>query len=214
MSSNDVLARTSFDDMTDEQVALIRQETERVFGDGEFRVTGRLSNTRVDLDVVRRQGQTIATRQYRFGNAGIGDELAIFDTLIFYCATEDGGVDAYRADRSPLETTVRYDRQTSLDQPLDREFIDGDWSEPRDLGTEVIDGRQSRGVEVKWGADDLPRQMWFDVTTGELLRRTDRYEGGDPGANTIFFDYRRPPRIEPPPELETPPCLDDVYPQG
>ena len=209
----DVLANTSFDEMSDDEVELIRSELERVFGDGEFRVSGRLSATRVDLDVVRRQGQTIATRQYRFGTVADDEKLSLFDTIIFYCATADGAVDAYRADRTPLETTARYERQSALAQPFDREFIDGDWSDPRDLGTEVIDGRQARGVQVPWGANDMPRQMWFDAVTGELLRRTDLIEELEASENTIFFE-RRPPRIEPPPELETPPCLDEVYPDG
>jgi hypothetical protein len=210
----DLLESKSFDEMTADEIALVKAEAERVFGDGEFRASGNILGAEIVVDIIRRQGQTIASRQYRFGPTADEDKLGLVETIIFFCPTADGGVDAYRADKAPLETQVRYDRQLADQQPYDKEFSAGDWSQPRDLGFDEVNGRRVHGVEVLWGGTNAPWQMWFDVETAQMLRRNEVTEEEGVADKAYIFDYGRPPRIEPPPELDEPACLDEVYPQG
>ncbi len=207
----DLLEGTSFDDMTQAERDLVRDEATRVFGDAEFRAT---SGGVLAIDIVRRDGTTRATRQFNIGESP-GGALVLQDTRSFFCdAPVEGFLDAYRTTVTPLGTTIGGDRIDVTSQPLDREMSAVDWSQTTDLGYDEVSGRRVHGVEMPFTAlsgSTIPWRMWFDVENGRMLKRGEiRTDGGEA---VYIFDWRSPPKIETTSELGIPPCYDEIYPE-
>lgn len=206
----DLLEEKSFDDMTQAERDLVRDEATRVFADAEFRAT---SIAVLAIDVVRRDATTRATRQYKIGE-GPGGALILQDIRSFYCdAPVEGFLDAYRTTVTPIGTTQGGDRVGTTTQAFDREMTAVDWTQTTDLGYDEILGRRVHGMEVPFatlGGVSMRRQMWFDVENARVLRHGEVTPEGIRGEYT--FDWRKPPRIESTVELGIPPCYAEIYP--
>lgn len=199
----DLLADTSFDDMTAEQREAIADEAERLFADANVRVS---SQQVPGLDIARRDGNTRATVQYRYSDGSPGGVWTLVTTTIFYCEGPDGTVDIYRVDDSGFDSAATYDRKDADSPPFQRVFRGADWSEPKDLGLQVINRVRARGVQLKFrpqeGAAPVDVEHWYSIETGRLIYYNDV---GVDDALGYFFDWREPPAIQIPEELETPP---------
>lgn len=207
----DLLANVSFEEMTPEQLDLVRAETTKAYANAEFRAT---SPAVMGLDVVRRDGHTRATRQYRTTDSPGGDKV-LYQTIVFYCPGPEGFIDLYRADITPLITEVKGDRKPDTSQPFDRDLSGLDWTSRKDLGFDEIDGHRVHGVEMPWWTIDrsrtIPWQVWFDVETAQLrLRRQAGPNDGD--LLRYALDWHAVPKIETVEKLGKPPCYDDIYP--
>ncbi len=209
----DILASVSFEEMTQEQIDLVKTEVTKAFDNAEFRATSPLV---MGLDVVRRDGHTRAVHQYRPVDAP-GGGLMLAETIIFFCPGPEGFVDIFRADFSPLMGNVRGERKPEGTQPLDREISALDWTQRKDLGFDEFQGHRIHGVEMPFRAIEsdstLPWQLWFDVETAQL--RVRREVPSDNNDNFRYeFDWHAIPKIEPTEALGKPPCYDDIYPEG
>lgn len=206
----DVLANVSFEEMTEEQLDLVREEVTKAYDNAEFRATSPLI---MGLDIVRRDGHTRASHQYRIGDGPEGKVLA--ETVIFYCPGPEGLLDIYRADFTPLLTDVRGERKPEGTQPFDREISALDWTQRKDLGFDEMHGRRVHGVEMPYRAMEGDRtltwQVWFDIETAQLRLR--REKPADDNNNFRYeLDWHAVPKIETVPKLGKPPCYDDIYP--
>lgn len=208
----ELLEGTSFDDMTQAERDLVRDEATRVFAEAEFRAT---SIAVLAIDVVRRDGTTHATRQFKIGESP-GGALILQDIRSFYCdSPAEGFLDAYRTTVTPIGTTTGGDRIGTGTQAFDREMTAVDWTQTTDLGYDEVLGRRVHGVEVPFatlGGGSIRREMWFDVETARVLRHGEVTPEGIKGEYT--FDWRKPPRIESTAELGIPPCYAEIYPDA
>lgn len=204
----DLLASTSFEDMTPEQRKAIADDAARQFANGEVRVS---SDQIPGLDIARRDGHTRATRQFRIGDQNPGSELSLITTTIFYCDGPPGTVDIYRVDDSGFEANATYDRKSADSPPFERLFPGADWSAPADLGRNTINGIEVRGVQIKYRpqetADPVDVEHWYDIDTGRLIFYRDAKVDSRFG---YYIDWRVPPPIEVPEEMNTPPCASLV----
>jgi hypothetical protein len=208
-SAADLLAATSFDDMTSEQLALVKAEAERAFANVDLRATSAII---LGIDLLRRDGVTRATRQYSTPLGPDGEPVFSVATT-YYCDSEvEGFIDVFRIRRSVVATVPEGERVQQGTQPFQRVIEGTDWAEAKDLGFEDIRGRRTHGVEVTFVAQDgatTPRQIWLDVETAQMHRRTDILENGQ--EQTYEFDWRKPERIVPDPEIGKPPCYGPFY---
>lgn len=199
----DLLANTSFDDMTPAQRQAIADDAARLFADANVRVS---SEQVTALDVARRGGRTRATIQYRYTDDTPGGAWALTRTIVFYCDGPPGTVDTYRVDDTGFEASATYDRRSEDAPPFQRIFPGADWSEPRDLGLRDINGIRVRGVQIHYRpqATSAPIDVehWYDIETGRLTFYKDVDQDVRLG---YFFDWREPPPFEVPAELTTPP---------
>lgn len=204
----DLLSSKSFEEMTPEELDEVKAEVQRVFDDAEFRVTGPGLD---GIDLVRRNGDTIISRQYATTDAPGGPTP--LEVTTFYCASDDG-VDTYKTRRTSAGTTNDYGRLERDEPPLERILEDTDWIDPRDLGTREIDGRTARGIIMIYVGDAarVPAEAWFDVENARVLKYFWYGPSRKPSYSSNWeFDWRVPPRIEPDPDLETPPCFETAY---
>ncbi|HEY8172668.1 MAG TPA: hypothetical protein VIH21_06245 [Dehalococcoidia bacterium] len=202
----DLLESTSFDDMTDEQLALVKSEAERVFANGEARG----QNALVLADFVRRDGHTVASRQYNYVDAPGGNQV-LNEVTSFYCTSEvPGFVDIFRSRKSVVKTTTEGAREVEGSRTFERTISATDWSNATDLGYDEVDGHRVHGVEVDFATVAGPTlrwQLWLDVETAQLRRYVDMSVPEAP----YTFRWGTVPRIVPEPELGTPPCYAQVY---
>ena len=205
----DLLASTSVEDMTPEQRSAVKAETVRVYGDAQFRVDNPVY---LGVDIVRRNGETLAARQYAQTDAPGG--LTLSETITFFCRNEDGTIERYRAIRSVDQTTAGVDKIEDGQQAMERIIDDLDWTQAKDLGLEEIGGRQARGVELQYDFDatqSFRTQVWFDVENARVLRYVQYDEQGNASPFSNYdFDWRIPPRIEPAANQDVP-CYERVY---
>ena len=207
----DLLESTSFEDMTLEQREAAFEEFTSVLANAEFRMKSPLN---LGIDVVRRDGTTVITRQYGVTEAPGGE--AHTDQTTFYCPGAEGAIDVYQSTRTgPAGTTVSYNRIEAGAQPLERALTSVDLSKVTDLGTMDIGGRSARGVRFVYIVSATERrdtEAWFDIENGRLLSYQQFDSKGIPSVVVDYdFDWRVPPRIEPDPELSMPPCYDEIY---
>lgn len=205
----DLLGATSFDDMTPEQLALVKSEAERAFANVDLRAA---SAAVLAIDVLRRDGTTRASRQYSTPLGPNGEPVLSVSTA-FYCDSEvEGFLDVFRIRRSILATVPEGERIEQGAQPFERTIEATDWTGAADVGFEDIRGRRAHGVQVSYitrSGSAPPRQLWLDAETAQLLRLTDIL---DDGREAVYeFDWRKPERILPDPEIGTPPCYGPLY---
>jgi hypothetical protein len=204
----DLLEDKSFDDMTADELELVKSEATRVYADAEFRASNSFVRA---IDVIRRDGHTVASRQYTIVETP-GGTLANNEITSFYCDSEvEGFIDIYRSRSSIVRTNTEGLREQEGSQAFERIISATDWSDPTDLGYDEIDGRRVHGVEVKFaplsGGEGLGWQLWFDVETAQLLRNVDMNAPGAP----YTLRWGEVPRMVPVEELGTPPCYAQVY---
>lgn len=203
----DLLENTSFDDMTDEELERVRAEVTRVYADTEFRASNRLVRA---IDVIRREGHTVASRQYSLVETPAGT-MANHEITSFYCDSEvDGFVDIFRSRSSVVRTRTEGLRERDGVQAFERVISATDWSEAKDVGFDEVNGRRVHGVEVKFeplAGGLIGWQLWFDVETAQLLRFVDMLAPST--AYTLTF--AEVPRMVPIAELGIPPCYAQVY---
>ncbi len=207
-----LLESTSFDDMTQTERNLVRDEATRVFANAEFRAT---SSAVLAIDVVRRDGETRATRQFTIGESP-GDEPILQDTRSFFChAPVEGFLDAYRTTVTPLNTTIGGDRIEATSQPFDREMSAVGWNQMTDLGYDEVSGRRIHGVEMPFTTRAgliIPWRMWFDVENARMLKRGEINRAGN--EVEYLLDWRSPAKIETTAQLGVPPCYNEIYPEA
>jgi hypothetical protein len=203
----DLLSDGNFESMTPDDLELVQRELARAFADAEFRVRDPLVQV---IDVVRREGHTVATRQFSRAESGTGSPYLV-ERRVFFCPGADGRVDIYRYAASVLATpTPQYDTAPFDQRPMERLVSDIDWTGAKDLGFADIDGRRAHGVLVGFrppaGEGALETEYWIDVENARLLRRRE-----PTGTSDYAFDWRRPPRIETYPQHPQPPCASSIY---
>ena len=206
----DLLASTSFDDMTAEDREHVKAEVNRVYDNADVRITG---PALIALDMARRNGTLRALRQYTVSDSPGGEAPAV--TTTFYCDGPEGAVDTYTLAETFSERTPSYNRIGAGTQPLERMLSATDWSNAKDLGIEDINGRQARGVEMEYVLSEESRYVvraWFDIENARVLKYVQYDDAGkeSPTANYLF-DWRETSRIEAGAELSTPPCYDELY---
>lgn len=203
----DLLEGKSLDDMTPEELALVKSEAERVYANAEVRLS---SKTIPALDIVRRDGRTRISRQYVYTDSP-GGAIVLGEIVAFYCDSNVAGfVDVYKSRTRLGTTTTEPGRIESGAQPFDEVLSATDWTAAKDLGFEEIEGRRAHRFEVQrtlQSGSQVAWQLWLDVETAQLLRSAD---GAAPD-NPYTLDWRKPAKIIPATELGTPPCYAAIY---
>jgi hypothetical protein len=209
----DLLENKSFDDMTPDEVRLVRDEATRVFGDAEFRVT---SEVIYGIDVVRRNGHTVASQQYQLSDNTPNKDVVLAQIIQFYCSGDKAGfVQAYRVDKTPFQSAFRQEEKAVSTLPFEVLLANLDWTQVRDVGYRDVEGRRTHGAALPYLTPNnqgvVITIIWLDVENARVLRREDRTNRS--GVEQPYtFDWRTPPRIEATDDFETtPPCAASVY---
>ncbi|HXK32496.1 MAG TPA: hypothetical protein VNM91_00600 [Dehalococcoidia bacterium] len=201
----DILANKTWDEMTEEERALVRSEMERVYKNIDFRVRDEFI---LALDLARRDGQTIAARRYTPVETPGGRTIAATITQ-FFCTSPDDPATAnvYEYGESPLQTpTPRYQQRPVTERPLNRLLSAADWSTAQDIGFRDIDGRRAHGFRMQFantsGTGTFEWEYWVDVENARVLE-----VGPQDDPNTYHIDYRQYAPIVPPIDEDVP-CAD------
>jgi hypothetical protein len=214
----DLLGGKSWDDMTEEERALIKTEVTRVFDQATFRAT---NQTIVAIDVFRKDGLTQVSRQYLRVEAQDGKQ-SLAQQVLFFCVQPDGTPQPYRYLLSALQNDFAAAEASKYPRPWDRITADIDWSSVTDLGFDDVNGRRVHGLEVHYifggveGAvpttGERRSRYWFDVETAQLLRRgqviAEDTKTEDQAVYTL--DHSELPAIVLPDALEKPQCVQDI----
>lgn len=201
----DVLAGKTWDEMTDEERALVRSEMERVYANTDFRVRSGLI---LALDIARREGRTVATRRH-IPIETPGGRPAVATVTQFFCPRVDdpGIADLYEYSASPIQTPTAQRRQRPTSEaPLNPLLTSARWDTAEDLGFKEIDGRRAHGFRLQFtdqaDGDQFESEYWVDTDNARVLQ-----VGPDEEPTTYHIDYRRYPPIVPPLDEDVP-CAD------
>lgn len=207
----DILDSKTWDEMSQEERDLVRSEMERVHDNADFRLVERLIFA---IDIARRDGHTVASRQYRPGDTPGGDR-ALWTSFTFYCPTEVDGTpwaDVYRYGLSPLRGTPvpTYDRVRFDQRPTENYISSIRWDSITDLGWDEINGHRVHGFRFDFttpdGTGSVEAEYWVDVDDARLRMRVETSAPDAP----YLFDWRPQPPIIPPIEGDVP-CANGNY---
>ena len=214
----DLLGGKSWDDMTEEERALIKTEVSRVFDQATFRAA---NQTIVAIDIFRKDGLTQVSRQYLRVETQNGKQ-GLAQQVLFFCLQPDGTTQPYRYLLSTLQNDFAEVEASKYRRPWDRITADIDWSSVVDIGFDDVNGRRVHGLEVHYNfggvegavptTSERRSRYWFDVETAQLLRRgqviAEDTKTEDQALYTL--DHSELPAIVLPDALEKPQCVQDI----
>lgn len=218
----DVLANKTWDQMSDDERQLVESEANRVFDASTFRASNEIV---LGIDVFRREGRTLVTRQYLQIDATPG-EPALAEQTIVYCP-EGESWKPYRYIVTPIQKQVDERTPAQSPRPWNEVVSNIDWSSVTDLGWKEIDGRTVHGFDVHFAfagvsaGDAQPTpgserraRYWFDVENARLLQRGQITGDADVERQANYtLDHRLLPDLRIPDDLEQPQCVQDVLAQ-
>ncbi len=205
----DVLGATSWDDMTPQERALVRNEVSRLQNDGHFRFsTPRIPPT----DEYRAGGHTFVTRSFQAMKTA-GTAITFAESLTFYCPTSPTAVSVYRYKTLNANTELTQADTDIGHLPWDAFVSNVDWTQVLDRGFSTIDGRRVHELEMPFTAPGkdtaTASRYWIDVETAQLLRRSEALADGTfPAAGVYDLDWRQYPPPAVPGGQEKPGCVD------
>ena len=215
----DILGAKSWDDMSEEERALVQSEVSRVFDQDTFRAT---NDVIVAIDIFRQDGLTQVSRQY-LNIETPGGKQALAQQVLVFCTQPDGTHLPYRYLLSPLQNEFAAVEASKYPRPWDRITADIDWSSVIDIGFDDVNGRRVHGFDVRYIFGDVEgavpptggerrTKYWFDVETAQLLRRAQIItEDPKTEARAAYtLDHSQLPPITLPDSLEKPACVQDV----
>ncbi|MBI5289704.1 MAG: hypothetical protein HY873_12095, partial [Chloroflexi bacterium] len=218
----DTLANKTWDAMSEEERQLVESEVNRVFDAATFRASNEIV---LGIDVFRRDGKTLVSRQYQQIETTPG-EPALAEQTIVYCPDGESWK-PYRYIVTPIQKQMDERTPSQSPRPWNEVVSDIDWSSVTDLGWKDIGGRRAHGFDVRFnfaggstgdaqatpGAERRAR-YWFDVENARLLERGQITEDPDVERQANYsLDYRQPPDLHIPDDLEKPACVQEVLAQ-
>jgi hypothetical protein len=210
----DVLETKVWDDMTADERELVEREAKRAFENVTFRTDNGFI---LGIDVYRREGKTLASRQYIAAQGVNGEDTGT--ATVFYCRDEADQVQGYRYLNSALGTDFFKGRDSDEFPPAWEPVMQNSlWDDVKDLGFRESDGgRRLHGFELGYrliatNTDEPQRvQHWFEVETAQLAERGAIYpEQKDTDNNWYVLKYDELLPIVLPADLEKPDCVQEI----
>lgn len=202
-----------WDQLTDDDKALIKSEVNRVFNDATFRASNGLV-AGIDVKIVG--GQT----QFSRGYVELKDptpHMRFAQSLVFYCPIGDGNVHYYKYLTAPSGTTPSDVVQPEGNQPWETIVSRINWDlDVTDLGMGEVGGRRVHGYRVifNYTDPDAPEEKkgdyWFDVENARLLARQEYIEGKNTQKTRYILQWRTfaPPQVDA--SQPQPDCVPDL----
>jgi hypothetical protein len=204
----EILASTTWDDMSAGDRELLQAEVTRVFGDARFRTqpAGALAS-----DVFRVDGETRAWRVYQPSDTP-GGAPGVAETLTFYCGPAGGALTEHRYLISAVHTATYAEEASFRERPWQPVLSALDWSSARDRGWAEVAGRRVHGFEMRYaptpGGIESTVSVWFDVEDARLLER--RFLNPDGVEEAVVLDWRQPAPIVLPEGQPAPECVERI----
>ncbi|TAK64067.1 MAG: hypothetical protein EPO22_06025 [Dehalococcoidia bacterium] len=202
-SAADLLAGKKWDEMTAEERDLVKGEVARAYENAAFRAT----SDGLAVDVYRIDGHTRVVRQFRSGVPPHPDDTV--QTLVFYCDSADGNLDAFSYTIAPGDVRSDDSSLKARTQPYDGLVAGLDWSQATDLGFRTIAGHRTHGFAMPYtppaGTTPIDSKTWFDVDSARIIEREQE------GSATYTFDWSVPAPVEIPAGEPVASCADVFY---
>lgn len=207
----DLLSSKSFNDMTADELDIVKAGAAKAYENAQFRTTSSLAP--LGVDIIRVDGVTRVARQYQV-IASPGGASEVQQVLFFYCDDPSGKINAFRYATSSLGTQKGASQLPADQLPFGNTVSGLDWSKPEDLGYQTIEGRRVHGVAVPYTVPISSRviraENWFDIENARLIaRKSVQTDGPDNVLRT--FDWRLPQPILIPADQPPAPCTEALY---